>query len=142
MVSAFYFMCSVLCVLCCFILVCHGAFSVLLYSFSVLLYSSVLLCCSLLFILLCSSSCSVCVFDCIYCTLTLPPGVNPIAVDIYLSIYPSIRLLYVASVQQNTISALKLTQTLINSNTSPCMIRHIRGTPNQTKSNMTHRNAS
>jgi hypothetical protein len=72
-------MCSVLCVLCCFILLCHGtifcvtvlfsvllySFSVLLYSFSVLLYSSVLVCCSLLFILLCSSSCYVCVFDCI-----------------------------------------------------------------------------
>jgi hypothetical protein len=62
-------------------------FSVLLYSLSVLLYSSVLLCCSLLFILLCSSSCYVCVLDCIYCTLTLPPGVNPIAVNKYLSIY-------------------------------------------------------
>jgi hypothetical protein len=74
---------SILCVLCfvlCwFILLCHG-------TFSVLLYYSVLLCCSLLFILLCSS-CYVCVLDCVYCTLTLPPGVNPIAVNIYLSIY-------------------------------------------------------
>ena len=60
-------------------------FSVLLYSFSVLLYSSVSLCCSLLFILLCSS-CYACVFDSIYCTSTLPPGVNPIAVNKYLSI--------------------------------------------------------
>jgi hypothetical protein len=77
----------VLCVLCCFILLCHGTFSVLLYSVSVLLYYSVLLCCSLLFILQCSSSCYVCVFDCIYCTLTLPQGVNPIAVNIYLRIY-------------------------------------------------------
>jgi hypothetical protein len=80
-------MCSVLCILCCFILLCHGTFSVLLYSFSALLYSSVLLCCSLLFILLCSSSCYVCVLVCIYCTVTLPPGVNPIAVNKYLSIY-------------------------------------------------------
>jgi hypothetical protein len=61
-------------------------FSVLLYSFSVLLYSSVLLCCSLLFILLCSSSsCYVCVFDCIYFTLKLSPGVNTIAVNEYSS---------------------------------------------------------
>ena len=72
-------MCSVLCVVCCFILLCHG-------TFSVLLYSSILLCCSLLFILLSSSSFYVCVLDCIYCTLTLPPGVNPIAVNKYLSI--------------------------------------------------------
>jgi hypothetical protein len=118
----------ILCVLCCFILLCYGTFclllyyflcycilslcyciifcvtvfflyvtvlfsvllyyfSVLLYYFSVLLYSSVLLCCSLLFILLCSSSCYVSVLDCIYCTLTLPPGVNPIAVNKYLSTY-------------------------------------------------------
>jgi hypothetical protein len=55
-------------------------------TFSVLLYSSVLMCCSLLFILLCSSSCYVCVLVCIYCTFTLPPGVNPIAVNEYLSI--------------------------------------------------------
>jgi hypothetical protein len=60
-------------------------FSVLLCSFSVLLYSSVLLCCSSLFILLCSSSYYVCVHDCIYCTLTVTPGVNPIAVNKYLS---------------------------------------------------------
>jgi hypothetical protein len=66
--------------------------SVLLYSFSVLLYSSVLLCCSLLLILLCSSSYYICVLDCIYCTLTLPPGVNPIAVNIHPSIHPSICL--------------------------------------------------
>jgi hypothetical protein len=72
-------MCSVLCVLCCFILPFHGIFSVLLHYFlcyciifcvtvlfSVLLYSSLLLCCSLLFILLCSSSCYVCVLDCIH----------------------------------------------------------------------------
>jgi hypothetical protein len=75
---------SVLCSML-FYFLCHAAFSVLLYSFSVLLYSSVLLCCSLLFILLCSSSCYVCVLDYIYCTLTLPPGVNPIAVNKYLS---------------------------------------------------------
>ena len=64
-------------------------FSVLLYSFSVLLYvySSDLLHGSLLFILLCSSSCYVRVFDCIYCTLTLLPGVNPITVNKYLPIY-------------------------------------------------------
>jgi hypothetical protein len=54
--------------------------------FSVLLHSSVLLCCSMLFILLCSSSSYVCVFDCIYCTLTLPPGVNTITVYKYLSV--------------------------------------------------------
>jgi hypothetical protein len=62
-------------------------FSVLLYSFSVLLCSSVLLCCSLLFILLCSpfSSSYVCILDCIYCALTLPLGVNPIAVNKYLT---------------------------------------------------------
>ena len=84
-------MCSVLCVLCCFILLCHSTFSVLLYYFSVSLYSSVLLCCSLLFILLCSStSCYVSVLDCIYSTLTLPPGVNPVAVNKYLSIYLSV----------------------------------------------------
>ena len=47
----------------------------------------VLLCCSLLFILLCS--CYVCVLDCIYFTLTLPPGVNPIAVNKYLSKLPT-----------------------------------------------------
>jgi hypothetical protein len=78
-------LCSVLCVLCWFILLCHGTFSVLLYSFSVLLYSSVLLCCWLLFILLCSS-CYVCVCDCIYCTLKLPPDVNPITVNKYLTL--------------------------------------------------------
>ena len=54
-------------------------------QFSVLLYSSVLLYCSLLFILLCSSSSYVCVFDRLYRTLTLPPCVNPIAVNTYLS---------------------------------------------------------
>ena len=62
-------------------------FSVLLNPFSVLLYSSVLLCRSLLLILLCSSSCYVCVLDCIYCTLTLLPAVKPIAVNIYLPTY-------------------------------------------------------
>jgi hypothetical protein len=61
-------------------------FSVLLHAFSVLLYSSVLLCCLLLFILPCSSS-YVCVLVCIYSTLTLPPGVNPITVNKYLSSY-------------------------------------------------------
>jgi hypothetical protein len=54
--------------------------------FSVLLYSSVILYSLLLFILLSSSS-YVCVFDSIYCTLTLPPDVNPIAVNKYLYIY-------------------------------------------------------
>jgi hypothetical protein len=34
-----------------------------------------LLFCSLLFTVLCYSSSNVCIFDCIYCTLTLPPGV-------------------------------------------------------------------
>ena len=56
-----------------------------------------LCCCILLFyctvhwylIFLCSSSSYVCVFDCIYCRLTLPPGVNPIAVNKYPSIYLS-----------------------------------------------------
>ena len=76
-------LCILCCVLCCFIFLCHGTFSVLLYSFSVLLYSSLLLCCSLLFILLCSS-CYVCILVCIYCTLTLPPGVNPTVVNKYL----------------------------------------------------------
>jgi hypothetical protein len=80
----------ILCVLCCVFYVVlffyvMVQFSVILYSFYVLLYLSVLLCCSLLFILLCSSSCYVCVLVCIYCTLTLPPGVNPIAVNKYLS---------------------------------------------------------
>jgi hypothetical protein len=60
--------------------------------FSVLLYSSVLICCSLLLILVCSSSCYICVLVCIYCTLTLPPGVNPIAVNIYIPTYLSIYL--------------------------------------------------
>ena len=60
-------------------------------QFSVLLYSSVLLCCSLLFILLCSSSCYVCVLDCIYCTLTLPLGVNQIAVNKYLSVLLAVK---------------------------------------------------
>jgi hypothetical protein len=55
-------------------------------QFSVLLHSYVFLCCSLLFILLCSSFCYVRVFYCIYCTLTLPPGVNPVAVNIDLSV--------------------------------------------------------
>jgi hypothetical protein len=64
---------------------------VLQYSVSVLLYSSVLLCCSLLFILRCSSYCYVCVFDCIYCTSTLPQSVNPIAVNKYLSVLKMIR---------------------------------------------------
>jgi hypothetical protein len=82
---------GILCVLCCVSCVVlffcvMVQFSVLLYSFSVLLSYSVLLYCSLLFILLCSSSCYVCVFDCIYRTLTLPPGVNPIAVNKYLSL--------------------------------------------------------
>jgi hypothetical protein len=45
------------------------------------LYCLVLLCCSLLFIVLSSY-----VFDCIYCTLTVPPGVNPIAINKYLSV--------------------------------------------------------
>ena len=76
-------MCSVLCVLCCFILLRHG-------TFSVLQYSSVLLRCSLLFILQCSY-CYVCVFDCIYCTSTLPQGVNPIAVNKYRSVLKMIR---------------------------------------------------
>ena len=54
-------------------------FSVLLYSFSVLLYYSVLLCCSLLFILLCSSSRYVCVYVyvCIYvCVYIVQGGSN------------------------------------------------------------------
>ena len=69
----------ILCVLCCVFYVV--LFFYVMVQFSVLLYSSVLLCCSLLFILLCSSSCYVCVLDCIYSTLTLPPGVNQIAVN-------------------------------------------------------------
>jgi hypothetical protein len=66
---------------------CYCIICCVIVQFSVLLYSSVLLCCSLLFILLCSSSCYVCVVVCIYCTLTLPPGVNPITVNKYLSIH-------------------------------------------------------
>ena len=65
-------------------------------TFSVLLYSSILFCCSLLFILLCFSSCYVCVVDCIYCTLTMPPGVNPIAVNNYLCICLSVYLIYLS----------------------------------------------
>jgi hypothetical protein len=85
----------ILCVLCCvfyvvlflYVMVQFSVlFSVFLYSFSVLVCSSVLLCSLLLFILLWSSSCYVCVLNCIYCTLTLPPGVNPIAVNKYISI--------------------------------------------------------
>jgi hypothetical protein len=53
---------------------------------SLLLYSSVLLYCLLLFIFLCSSSCYVCVFDCIYCTSTLPPGINPVTVNKCVSV--------------------------------------------------------
>jgi hypothetical protein len=81
----------ILCVPCCLSFVV--SFFYIMVQFSVLLYSSVLLCCSLLFILLCSSSYYVCVFECIYCTLTLPQSVNPIAVNkyhLYPSIHPSV----------------------------------------------------
>jgi hypothetical protein len=73
-----YYMCCVFCVV---------LFFCVMVQFSVLLYSSVLQYCSLLFILLCSSSHYVCVFDCIYRTVTLPPGVNPVALNTYLSAY-------------------------------------------------------
>jgi hypothetical protein len=75
-----YFVCCVFCVV---------LFFCVMVQSSMLLYSSVLLHSSLLFILLCSSSCYLCVFDCIYCTLTLPLGVNPIAVNKHLSIIRS-----------------------------------------------------
>jgi hypothetical protein len=92
---------SVLCVLCCFILLCHGTISVLLYSFSMLPYSSLLLYCSFLFILLCCSTSYVCVLYCIYCTSAVPPGVNPIAVNKYLSIYLSrINVIFILSLHR------------------------------------------
>ena len=58
--------------------------------FSPVLYSSESFYCSLLFNLLSSSSSYVRVLVCIYCTLTLPPGVNPIAVNRYLSTFQGV----------------------------------------------------
>jgi hypothetical protein len=91
--SELYFMCSVLSVL-----LCHVTFSVLLYYF--LCYCILSQCyCTLLFC--CAVSCYlffcvllfmyiyltiyIYIYIYIYCTLTLPPGVNPIAVNKYLS---------------------------------------------------------
>ena len=54
---------GIFCVLCC--VFCVVLFFCVMVQFSVLLSSSVLLYCSSLFILLCSSSCYVCVLDCI-----------------------------------------------------------------------------
>jgi hypothetical protein len=82
----------ILCVLCCFIVLCDGTFSVLLYYF--LCFCILSLCyCILLFLLYIVIYCSVlffllCMCTCLYILyLTLPPGVNPVAVSKYLSIY-------------------------------------------------------
>ena len=70
-----------LCVLCCFILLCHGAILCVTVFFCVIvlfvaIYSSVF------FFLLCMYCF---VSDSIYCTLTLPPVVIPIAVNKHLT---------------------------------------------------------
>jgi hypothetical protein len=84
-----YFLRSLLCVLCCFILLRHG---------TILCVNCILLCCtvhvtycSVFFFLLCMYCF---VFDCIYRTLTLLPGLNPVAVNKYLSICISTYLIF------------------------------------------------
>jgi hypothetical protein len=77
-----YFQCSLLCVLCCFILLCHGTIIRVTVFFCVIVLFIVTYF-SVFFFLLCMYCF---IFYCIYCTSTLPPGVNPIAVNKYLSI--------------------------------------------------------
>ena len=70
-----------------FCVFCVVLFFYVMVQFSVLLYSSVILYCSLLFILLFSFFLlCVCTWLYMYRTLTLPPGVNQVAVNKYLTI--------------------------------------------------------
>ena len=75
-----YFLSSLLCVLCCLILLCHGTILCVSVFFCVIVPFIVIYCSVFLLCMYCF------VFDCIYCTCTLTPRVNQIAVNKYLSI--------------------------------------------------------